>query len=72
MLGERILQLGWKVTWDELLLGCEPSTHVDIWKEQIKERTDLSGTENRGFKMPSGSGSQTLLDIGLTWASKNY
>lgn len=60
------MQLGWKVTWDELPVGCEPSTHVDIWKE----RTDISGRENSEFKMPSGSGSQTWLDIGLTWALK--
>ena len=68
MLGERILQSGWKVTWDELPVGCEPSTHVAVWKE----KADLSGRENSEFKMPSGSGSQILLDIGLIRASKNY
>lgn len=56
------------MTWDELPVGCEPSTHVAVWKE----RADLSGRENSEFKMPSDSGSQILLDIGLIWASKNY
>lgn len=60
MLREGILQLGCKVAWDELPIGCGPSGCVDIWKE----RTDFSGRENSELKRISDfAGYWNLLGI---------